>query len=491
MNKNEFLNTLEAAHKENKISPFVYQFILKKAHNINSEVILDDVIRDALAMGAFVKDAEDLQRYVGAYNVVPFFSNKLKVQLTDDDVGAICRGIVEQKVEDMSDIGEMVFKYVDQKRKRAYPMVRYWGEPILKRQNMQDWVNKLSHIKKDVNRGVDEQDAINNYTHDMTSYEKGMFEQWVKYYEDGDYMKYSENRIEKQANVEDPGYLQMLNDAFNARQTQEAKDKELKEQRLEARQKRKSLKKKMRSRLRSLYKLLDAYVEEMEASDSQYDDDGAIGEIAKDDSKTQKFVENMNKIKTSLQNLSFNIDTHIASSSVDGMYKTANIAKGCGFKVVADKLNTMAQEFERPAKKVDEAAAEPSKGLAGIDKPDSDVDSLQQVKNESDPLKILNKLEGLSKFLKERSLIRELSEIDIMMSELQMQSYFPELAEAQAKLIEAFSYASNKVEGSIAKMRGGIEEKEKSLQPIPEEIPEQPMPTGQVKIEKGEPPTGV
>ena len=494
MNKPEFLNALELAHKEKKISPFVYQFILKKAHTINSEDILGDVIQDAFMMGNIVQNAEDLQRYIGAQNIIPFFSDKLKIRLTDEDIGAICRGVVEQQINEMKNVGELVFKYIDQKRKRAYPMVRYWGAPILKKQNMEEWINKLSFINRDVARGIDRHKAIDHYTSDMSSYEKGMFEQWVKYYEDGDYMKYSENRIEKRANIEDPSYLQMLNDAFNARQTQEAKDKEVRERRQEATQKRKMLKKKMRSRLRSLYKLLDAYIEEMESDDTQYQDDGALGDIAKDDSKTQKFVENMKKIKDSLQNLSFNIDSHVASYSVDGIYKTANMAKETGFKKFADKLIKVAQEFEGAAKDVDRVATEPSVNLAGMKKEFDGEESLAQVKKNSDPLKILQKLEGLSKFLKERSLIRELSEVDIMMSELQMQSYFPELAEAQAKLIDAFSYASSKIESSIAKMRGGLEEKEKAMQPIPEEPSkdlEASPPTGEVKVRKGEPPTGV
>ena len=67
---------------------------------------------------------------------------------------------------------------------------------------------------------------------------------------------------------------------------------------------------------------------------------------------------------------------------------------------------------------------------------------------------IVDRLEGISKVLKSRDIIRELAAIDILLNELGMASLFPELTDSQSKLIESFGYASNKIESAVAKLRG-------------------------------------
>ena len=58
-----------------------------------------------------------------------------------------------------------------------------------------------------------------------------------------------------------------------------------------------------------------------------------------------------------------------------------------------------------------------------------------------------------------------------------MASYFPELTDAQSKMIEAFGYASNKVEAIVAKLRGsGTTGK---LQATPTPKPQAPAPVQQ------------
>lgn len=67
---------------------------------------------------------------------------------------------------------------------------------------------------------------------------------------------------------------------------------------------------------------------------------------------------------------------------------------------------------------------------------------------------VITRMEAVSKSLKMREAVRDLSRIDIMLSELGMGSYFPEITDALSKLIEGFSYSSNRIEGVIAKLRG-------------------------------------
>jgi len=68
---------------------------------------------------------------------------------------------------------------------------------------------------------------------------------------------------------------------------------------------------------------------------------------------------------------------------------------------------------------------------------------------------VLGVLEPLTKELKERSQVRELSRVDMMMEGLNIASYFPELGEAMAKLIESNNYVSTRLEKIIGKLKGG------------------------------------
>ena len=63
-------------------------------------------------------------------------------------------------------------------------------------------------------------------------------------------------------------------------------------------------------------------------------------------------------------------------------------------------------------------------------------------------------------------MIRELATIDILLNELGLASYFTELTDAQSHLIEAFGYASNKVESAISKLRGTDKENKKEEKEI-------------------------
>lgn len=69
---------------------------------------------------------------------------------------------------------------------------------------------------------------------------------------------------------------------------------------------------------------------------------------------------------------------------------------------------------------------------------------------------MLQKLYDISDSLKRRDLVRLLAEIDLRLYELNIAGFFPELTDAQSKLIDAYAYASNKVQDVIPKLRSGI-----------------------------------
>ena len=55
------------------------------------------------------------------------------------------------------------------------------------------------------------------------------------------------------------------------------------------------------------------------------------------------------------------------------------------------------------------------------------------------------KLDEVAGMLADRRIIRQLAEFDIMLDKIGIASMFPELAESQSKLIDAFSYALTRV----------------------------------------------
>lgn len=69
---------------------------------------------------------------------------------------------------------------------------------------------------------------------------------------------------------------------------------------------------------------------------------------------------------------------------------------------------------------------------------------------------LLAKLYKISDELKRRDMVRGLAEIDLALYKLNIAGFFPELTDAQSKLIDAYGYASNKVQDVIPRLRSGI-----------------------------------
>lgn len=115
---------------------------------------------------------------------------------------------------------------------------------------------------------------------------------------------------------------------------------------------------------------------------------------------------------------------------------------------------------------------------------------------------VLGVLEPLTKGLKERSQVRELSKVDMMMEDLNIASYFPELGEAMAKLIESNNYVSTRLEKIIGKLKGGETGGPPEEEPPPIEMGGKPEETAlevgapapkkpeETALEVGAPPTG-
>jgi len=194
------------------------------------------------------------------------------------------------------------------------------------------------------------------------------------------------------------------------------KEKTRKEQELENAQ---MLKIKMRGRLLSFKRLLDKYNDILPK-------------------------QNLDNIYNEIHNLDISISKlNIYASMQDCLYRSANRIRKFGFSEGAELLEKIA---ENPVAGRDVLESMP-KGISDQPNLPAGVPAIN-IKG------IIDRLEGLSKTLKSRDMIRELASIDILLNELGLASYFPELSDAQSKLIESYGYASNKVESIIAKLRG-------------------------------------
>lgn len=147
--------------------------------------------------------------------------------------------------------------------------------------------------------------------------------------------------------------------------------------------------------------------------------------------------EQLDGIEDSLNDLKKKVRRlKMASSIRDSLVKTANILEKYNFEAGVAELRSLA-----------EAPVLPEDAHA----------SLFGEKDKQEKLTAaVNKLHGISVILKNRDVVRAIAESDIMLNELNMASFFPELQDAQAKLIDAFHYASNKIEDILPKLRGSL-----------------------------------
>lgn len=146
----------------------------------------------------------------------------------------------------------------------------------------------------------------------------------------------------------------------------------------------------------------------------------------------------------------------LASIVRDTMIRTAATFRSKGFSIGAAELEVQAHKIfnESPIEKMAFDGSGPEVG------------------------QILAKLQQLSNDIKRRDMVKEIAKIDIQLHDMNAYALFPELAEAQAKLIDATAYASNKLEDVIPKLRSLQQGKtpEELSRPKGEPAPEAPAP---------------
>lgn len=178
------------------------------------------------------------------------------------------------------------------------------------------------------------------------------------------------------------------------------------------------------------------------------------------DSEIESIEDTLNDLRKKVRKLKF------ASSVIDSIVKTANIFRKKHFNDGAALLFAMAEDPMRSPVEID---------------PQTEHESIQQTtvdKSKDQKLQsIVSELETINAVLKNREIIRSLAKVDLQLHDIHMATFFPELTEAQSRLIDAFGYSSNKVEDVLPKIKGSImaeqakAEEHMSAQEIKDTIP--------------------
>lgn len=354
-------------------------------------------------------------------------------------------------------------------KKVAYPMSEnYFFKNPFFGYNLQSWASCVHKIYDSVySEGIEYSDAVKKYSSNIfkDEEERTNFLNWLKYYNHGEHLKYSAEtpKISKKAVYQMP--LSATGDAYTSGSNYIGQDYVLDHdlQSNDAREKGeskinyKNWKKKFNTALRRVDKIL-------KESEDYVDAD-----------KYEEISQVLNKLDVQVGKI------RLQASASDMSYRAATQLKKLGFGGGASVLFKYSQDASPPSldAEVPPAVAEQASSQiaqsAESGEPSAEEQARKQVDREAtekgrqvmkdiSPLpgpnpdeykEILSgdvsiddaskKLEQIAGTLADRRVIRYLAEFDIMLDKVGIASMFPELAEAQSKLIESYSYALTRV----------------------------------------------
>lgn len=441
-----FLAKIEDAKVSGKINDYMAEKLKKASEFGMTEQLLNDALEDAMdasSMGIDNDKDYGIRFYIvnlsdGILNDT--FSKTIEPDRKED----LCRYALQvAKDEDfacdnLTDYRVLIHKWLcDKHDKKAYPNIQGKFEHELV-YDTDKWTAAAREIytlwkQKKLGKAV----AINMITSEWDSDELFKFLNWLRYYESGNAEKYNvKTALKKEAiDFTDLNLPQhMLDPATRSNQrpptvNERVQQKTQQEEKIEQAT---MYKKQMKSRLRALWRLLDKYNDLLPAS--------SVSDVMDELYRLDKSISMLN----------------VYASMQDRTILAANRMSKFGFERGAEFLKKVAEEPpeampEDPApeagsnQEVVRSIPEP------VTSPNPEVANPEALVNVQT---IISRLEGVGKKLKSRDTIRELASIDILLNELGMSSYFPEITDAQSKLIEAYGYASNKIESIAAKLRG-------------------------------------
>jgi hypothetical protein len=285
------------------------------------------------------------------------------------------------------------------------------------------------------------------------------FCRWMRYYQEGNHNKYTVKTAQFFQNKQEEGKvpdLKSVKDIFDTSAFPKPDPASEKKKRLD------DARRKLRGRLKSVEELVEQYRDVLPKEVS------AI--IRKDVYDLKEKV----------------LGLELKASIIDSINRTSNQLNKRGFSEGAKELRKIAQEVAQdklPALEGPMAIPAPNAEIASDTAPANtpeplDTPSIPEPSLDKDHVRVpevsvggerieipdfssathrdaLQKLEEINKVISERNVVRALAAVDIILGQLGIASYFPQLSEAQSKLMDAFNYAGTRVAETIGQMRGG------------------------------------
>lgn len=345
--------------------------------------------------------------------------------------------------------------------KKAYPSrENYFFENRFVGYDLKKWADCVHKIYESVYKeGIEYPNAVEKYSNNIfdDEEEKFNFLRWLKYYNKGEHLKYNiktaslskravfDVSLSATGNAYSSGYNYIQPESSLNHDNQMNDAREHGEKKVNY----KNWKKKFNTALRRVDKILKESEEYI------------------DPEKYEEISEVLHKLDVQISKVRLQV------SASDISYRAAASLKKLGFDPGANILYKYAQEADpTPAATQPEApkpesaevaqpAAAPSaekqqekenieKGrelVKGIDPvPGPAEDEYEDIMKDDVSIDDASrKLEQIAGTLSDRRVIRYLAEFDIILDKVGIASMFPELAEAQSKLIESYSYALTRV----------------------------------------------
>lgn len=293
----------------------------------------------------------------------------------------------------------------------------------LEKYNLENWNHLIGLVNKAVAHGIPYSVAMKEATEGFSNAERLDFMSWAKFKQGRDKDLYDINKKIKglskgsktvsKSEFKKAGGIFEDQYAYFIPKMQQKQDVEVTEEKLPSHTEQEAadfeaVKSKMISRTFSLDKLLDKKRKVMS------------------DDVADEIEDLLNTLRKKVRKLK------MASTVEDCFYRTASMLRKKGFNEGGEALESIAS---RKNEFVKEALVEAHQ---------QDLETLLDI------------LYEVSDTLKRRDLVRKIAEVDMKLYDMNMAGFFPELTDAQSKLIESFAYASNKIQDVIPKLRSGV-----------------------------------
>lgn len=433
------LTRLNSLHANNEINDYMYNFILKSSESGYDQQMLDEALDDAITVSKLHISSDEEYRtffYIDQFTedlIGEIFGIKLSEEEEEELKIFLFNSSKDIVLNDLLSYRVLVLKWLKGKGKLSkdanrFTRLRNEAPLYLDKYNLERWGELVKSINKAILAGLSTNVAI-KYASDsiLDHIEKLNFLAWYNFRFGNLKDLYNVNKKIKQKSAKMTKKVKtasIYEDALNYYVPKEVFKSEEPGQVYEANTQQnvvhdflkqtdtetlEDARSKMVARTFAIDKLLEKYRQVL--NEQQVDD-----------------IENaLNTLRKQIRKLKS------AQTITDFMIKTANILEKSGFEDGSITLKKIASNDQKLVKNA-------------LVQPDS-ADSLSD---------LLDELTLISTFLKQREIVRHLAQADLALYNLNIASLFPELTEAQSKLIDAFSYASNKIDDIIPKIRGAV-----------------------------------